>query len=1367
MLLVFAGHSLALALVGVARAGRGHEDRAGLAAFGGVDLNHARAGLAASAARGRALLPLVPGRDFAVDGAIVGVAVALLGEIHLGAGEAAAPTFVDLWAGTALLAAATSGGAGGPGGPRAGEAVERLAAALLGAGKVGGPEKALHGPDVAGGKRGGAVLALGAAVEGHVLAGFAVHALGGEIGSLELALGAVDAAGAVATLVSPGLAAFAYGSFGAGELATGADVAGGVSAGSHVVACVLHVGALGAASAGNLGGDVELASRALAALGGGASGLVESAVGAVVAAHRAVVALELAHGAGGTGDGAGRRGEGAGSALLAGHGRFGGGAGLVLASGAGLAHAGGVLFGVRALGADEAATVPVNGSGLVGTFAASDAGAGRLTGAADAHVAGRADLTLGALGCVEGVLVLAVGAGVADLLVAGTELADGASLVVAALPELRVGALRALGAGAALGKAAALAEVAEGGARGAGITLLLAGEVGVSTLRAGLAEVGLGHVLVLAGVALDAAVHDGGEGLGVLARGAVVALGHARSRLELALRAADAVAGILNGAFAVGAGETGGAGRISGVGVVALGAGLALAGARGRVSAGATGGAVVVGLLVVGTGRAGSALASALVGDETSRALHATVGARLLGELADGAKLASLVRGIGLEGADRADLAGTSRALSAADALLTLGAVAASEALSIPLVGNGLVLVLEAVHALAVLVNAVSSKLLAEAAQLVVDALLTMPANGIEEVAEAGGVELASLALGAALLGFARELALGALGALSGTSRSAVSARLAGFALGEADLSVTVVAGAASVALVHASLGLSGTIGAAKALGLAFGEVARLAGLTLGGTFFTAGTGRAGLAAVLGLVSTLRSEGTGRALVARGHAPLVSVGTESASFALIHAVLVGVHALLALVALVVLASESASRADFADAMFVFASARAALAVADLLGDHVFGALLAASLRLRNDRPGAGPGTATAGFGARSPRRPLGKHAIDRTVLFVASTELLVVLLSRASNTTIHRWLKNSAATPLSTTTTSHITSLPTVELGHDAINGALVLVATPRLNEVRAVLATKSSTHPDGTLLLLGTSTAGEGAFTPVAEFSDLAVARAVACLASLLVFEGRAFLATIGIGDESTTVPNPHATTAGLIAFTKVGEFTHDAVNRTLVGVAAVVLDEDRALLATVLCFTGHAPLALLVTSTTAAGARLLEVPRRNFASDDAGLSVALANLLGGGARATTEGLLLNYATLGGASATAARLGARAPSLPLTHFTVEGAVVFVAVSELLMVRASLAAIQRFTRNGPSPHFKTTTARLRADRPLGGFSHLTIYWAALREALLTFSKGWALTTARSNSTMAGHHATATGGTAISPRAPCADLTQCL
>jgi len=207
----------------------------------------------------------------------------------------------------------------------------------------------------------------------------------------------------------------------------------------------------------------------------------------------------------------------------------------------------------------------------------------------------------------------------------------------------------------------------------------------------------LGHVLELAGNALDAAVHNSGEGLGVLASGAVVAFGHTRSRLELALGAAYAVFGILNRAIAVGTSDASSAGRIAGIGVVALGAVCTRFRASAGVFASATGRAAVAVLRVGSAGRASATLASARVGDVAGRAGEA-LGRFFLGsELAHRAKLACLVSGVVLECANGADVAVTGGALGATDTFTANRTVTTGEALGIPLLGFGLVFIRSAV----------------------------------------------------------------------------------------------------------------------------------------------------------------------------------------------------------------------------------------------------------------------------------------------------------------------------------------------------------------------------------------------------------------------------------------------------------------------------------------------------------------------------------------------------------------------------------------------------------------------------------------------------------------------------------------------
>jgi len=178
--------------------------------------------------------------------------------------------------------------------------------------------------------------------------------------------------------------------------------------------------------------------------------------------------------------------------------------------------------------------------------------------------------------------------------------------------------------------------------------------------------------------------------------------------------------------------------------------------------------------------------------------------------------------------------------------------------------------------------------------------------------------------------------------------------------------------------------------------------------------------------------------------------------------------------------------------------------------------------------------------------------------------------------------------------------------------------------------------------------------------------------------------------------------MPNPHTTTARLATLAEFREFTHDTVNGAFMSVATVVSDQHGARSATILGWASDASLVLHVTSTTTAGARNIKIPVRNLACNNAFCSVALANLRAGRALATAKCGSLDYSTSCVVSTTTAGLRTFRPRLPLTHLTVKRAVLLVAVSEFLVIRTGFTAIERFTGNTPSPHFKTSTTRLRA-----------------------------------------------------------------
>lgn len=168
-------------------------------------------------------------------------------------------------------------------------------------------------------------------------------------------------------------------------------------------------------------------------------------------------------------------------------------------------------------------------------------------------------------------------------------------------------------------------------------------------------------------------------------------------------------------------------------------------------------------------------------------------------------------------------------------------------------------------------------QLFAKTAKLIVDTLLSVPANRVKEAAETFSMELASFAHGAALLSLTRVLTLRAFLALGLAVLVAESASLASFTLGEAGFAVTVMASSARVTLAHAGQGLGGTVSTRDALGFALREVARLAGVTKSGTFVTALASFAHLAVVGSTRGRIGGIPTSRTFNASGHAHFLSV----------------------------------------------------------------------------------------------------------------------------------------------------------------------------------------------------------------------------------------------------------------------------------------------------------------------------------------------------------------------------------------------------------------------------------------------------------------------------------------------------------
>jgi len=117
--------------------------------------------------------------------------------------------------------------------------------------------------------------------------------------------------------------------------------------------------------------------------------------------------------------------------------------------------------------------------------------------------------------------------------------------------------------------------------------------------------------------------------------------------------------------------------------------------------------------------------------DISSRTGQALVCSSSLGIFAFRANFTGLVGGIVLEGADLATFAAAFLSDGTFGALLALVARSTEEAFGVPLIRFRLIFLLLAIDTFTVFVGGVASKLFAQSTYFVINALLSVPSNGV------------------------------------------------------------------------------------------------------------------------------------------------------------------------------------------------------------------------------------------------------------------------------------------------------------------------------------------------------------------------------------------------------------------------------------------------------------------------------------------------------------------------------------------------------------------------------------------------------------------------------------------------------------
>lgn len=323
-------------------------------------------------------------------------------------------------------------------------------------------------------------------------------------------------------------------------------------------------------------------------------------------------------------------------------------------------------------------------------------------------------------------------------------------------------------------------------------------------------------------------------------------------------------------------------------------------------------------------------------------------------------------------------------------------------------------------------------------------------------------------------------------------------------------------------------------------------------------------------------------------------------------------------------------------------------------------------LLATVGRFASDATGTLLVTTATGHGASAPGLPLVHDAVDGALVRVAAATLLEGTTGLAA---VLGFTSDLASAGVSATAAKFAAGDPLSPGGYCAMNGAVLGEAFLLLGESGANVATVFGVSADLACTLLDALAAGFAALGPSSPFGDEAVDGAGTHVAVALFGEDLALASLAAVLGESLdlAVADLEAKAAVLGALAPNGVGTELAVDGAGGGAAGGSLTEGRALLADLVGLADDLTDAESASSAAGLGAFGVGTEGADLAVDGAGLSVALASLLDGGAFVTTIGGLNNDLATTVLDTSAALLGAGTPDRPGGHLAVSGASFHVA----------------------------------------------------------------------------------------------------
>jgi hypothetical protein len=282
-----------------------------------------------------------------------------------------------------------------------------------------------------------------------------------------------------------------------------------------------------------------------------------------------------------------------------------------------------------------------------------------------------------------------------------------------------------------------------------------------------------------------------------------------------------------------------------------------------------------------------------------------------------------------------------------------------------------------------------------------------------------------------------------------------------------------------------------------------------------------------------------------------------------------------------------------------------------VAILGLIDDRASNTTVTSRLR---DLTEAGLGAAAAHGSAQTPCTEVGHTAVDRAIVSVAISGDGSFGASQAA---ILGSSDDRSSGVLDTAAAGLVTGGPVTEVGEDAINLARLGVAGSFAGERRASSATEVSGYDDATPFSGDTTVADLGAHAILPPLTNGAVDGATPEVALSTARKSRAGETTVGSSPDDGAGVKLLATTARLVAVTPPTPRRHEAVDRAIVGVAVCGIVEVGARLAALCHGDDDGTLAVVGTTAADKGAHTVGGPPTDDAVASTDVHVAL---VGGG---------------------------------------------------------------------------------------------------------------------------------------------------